>query len=77
MLVVANFADTEYKTAEKCLKPWHIGTHLRVLSESYPMNTGLNIKKIFISPAGLVTENFTSPEIFLLALILMTTLLKQ
>ena len=20
------------------LKPWHMGTHLRVLSESYPMN---------------------------------------
>ena len=23
----------------KWLKPWHMGTHLRVLSESYPMNT--------------------------------------
>ena len=32
---------------------------------------GLTLRKIFISPAGLVTVNFTSPEIFLLALILM------
>ena len=29
------------KPWRKCLKPWHIGTHLRVLSESYPMNTNL------------------------------------
>ena len=26
------------KTTEKWLKPWNMGTHLRVLSESYPMN---------------------------------------
>ena len=38
---------------------------------------GSTLRKNFISPAGLVTETFTSPEIFLLALILMTTLLKQ
>ena len=25
--------------AEKSLKPWHMGTHLSVVSESYPMNT--------------------------------------
>ena len=25
----------------KWLKPWHVGTHLRVLSESYPMNTNV------------------------------------
>ena len=25
----------------KLLKPWHMGTHLRVLSESYPMNTNM------------------------------------
>ena len=24
---------------EKSLKPWQMGTHLRVLSESYPINT--------------------------------------
>ena len=34
------------------------------------MMTGLNIKKKITSPAGLVTLTFTSPEIFLLALIL-------
>ena len=27
------------KNPEKRLKPWHTVTHLRVLSESYPMNT--------------------------------------
>ena len=37
---------------------------------------GSTLRKNFISPAGLVTETFTSPEIFLLALILMTTLFK-
>ena len=30
MLLVANL-----------LKPWHMGTHPRVLSESYPMNTNM------------------------------------
>ena len=25
----------------KCLKPWHMGTPLRVLSKSYPMNTNM------------------------------------
>ena len=29
------------KDKEKLLKPWHMGTHLRVLSESYPMNTNM------------------------------------
>ena len=38
MLQVANFANTKcWKHPEKLLKPWHMGTHLRVLSESYPM----------------------------------------
>ena len=37
---------------------------------------GSTLRKYLISPAGLVTETFTSPEIFLLALILMTTLFK-
>ena len=23
------------------MKPWHMGTHLRVLSKSYPMNTNM------------------------------------
>ena len=38
---------------------------------------GSTLRKNFISPAGLVTKTFTSPVIVLLALILMTTLLKQ
>ena len=29
------------KNPEKWLKPWQMGTHLRVLSESYPMNTNM------------------------------------
>ena len=33
---------------------------------------GSTLRKNFISPSGLVTVTFTSPEIFLLALILMT-----
>ena len=40
MLLVANLVITKWcKTPEKCLKPWHMGTHLSVLSESYSMNT--------------------------------------
>ena len=39
------------KTPEKCLKPCHMGTHLRVLSESYPMDTNMTgfkwLSKIF------------------------------
>ena len=35
MLLVANLANTNScKKSEKWLKPWHMGTHLRVLSES-------------------------------------------
>ena len=29
------------KKSEKRLNPWHMGTHLRVLSESYPINNNL------------------------------------
>ena len=40
MQVVANLANTKScKIPEKCLKPWHMGTHLRVHRKSYPMNT--------------------------------------
>ena len=40
MLLVANLANTKWcKTREIWLKPWHMGIHMRVLSESYPMNT--------------------------------------
>ena len=39
MLLVANLANT--KNRKILLKPWHMGTHLRVLSKSYPMNTNM------------------------------------
>ena len=40
MLVVANLANTKlYRKPEKVLKPWNMGTHMKVLGESYPMNT--------------------------------------
>ena len=40
MLLVANWAiQNDAKDLEKCLKPWHMGTHLIVLSESYLLNT--------------------------------------
>ena len=43
MLVVARFAKAKYcKNSEKSLKPWHVGTHLRVLSESYLMTTNMS-----------------------------------
>ena len=29
------------RRTEKSLKPWHMGTHLTVLSESYLMNTNM------------------------------------
>ena len=40
MLLVAYLANTKWrKKTEKWLEPWHMGTHLRVPSECYPMNT--------------------------------------
>ena len=42
MLLVANLANkNDAKNTLKWLKPWHMGTHLRVLSESYPINTNM------------------------------------
>ena len=42
MLLVADLANTKWcKKPETWLKPWHMGTHLRVLNESYPMNTNM------------------------------------
>ena len=54
MLLVANFAKTKWcKKHEKCLKPWHMGTHLRVLSVSLLMNTNTTgfrwLSKAFVS----------------------------
>ena len=47
-------ANTKWcKNPGKWPKPWHVGTHLRVLSESYPMNTNLTgfrwFSRIFVS----------------------------
>ena len=40
MLLVANLANTKWcKKTWKWTKPWQMGTHLRVLSESFQMNT--------------------------------------
>ena len=53
-LLVANFANIKLciKT-EKLLKPWHMGTYLRVLRQSYLMNTNMTgfrwFSKIFAS----------------------------
>ena len=42
MLLVANLANRKwYNKSEKWLKLWHMGTYLRVLSESFPMNTNM------------------------------------
>ena len=54
MLLVAIVANTKWCVKpEKSLKPWHMGTHLRVFSESYLMNTNKTgfrwISKIFMS----------------------------
>ena len=35
------------KTRKKWLKPWHMGTHLSVLSESYQMNTNKTGFRLF------------------------------
>ena len=41
------------KKTEKWLKPWHMGTHLRVISKSYSMNTNMTgfrgFSKVFTS----------------------------
>ena len=43
MLLVANLANTSYakRNADKMMETLAYGTHLRVLSESYPMNTNM------------------------------------
>ena len=42
MLLTANLPNSKWrKKPKKQLKPWYMGTHLRVLSESYPMNTNM------------------------------------
>ena len=42
MLLLANLVNRKCcKNAEKYLKPRNMGTHLRVLSESFPMNSNM------------------------------------
>ena len=42
MLLVTYLTNTKIcKKLEKWLEPWNMGTHMRVLSESYPMNTNM------------------------------------
>ena len=42
MLVVADLANTKWcQNSEKWSKSRHMGTHLRVLSKSYPMNSNM------------------------------------
>ena len=40
VLPVANIKWCK-KTTEKWLKPWHMGFHLKVFSDSYPINTNM------------------------------------
>ena len=48
-----NLANTKWcEKPEKWLKPWQLGTHRKVLSESFPMSTNMTgfrwFKKIFV-----------------------------
>ena len=48
MLLVANLVNMKWwQKAEKWLKPWQMGTHLRVLSETIPMNTSMTGLRCF------------------------------
>ena len=48
MLLVANLANTKRcKKPEKSPKPWQMGTHLRVLGESFQMNTKMTGFQMF------------------------------
>ena len=48
VVLVANLAKTKWcKKPEKWLKPWQMGTHLRVLSKSFPMNTNMAVFRRF------------------------------
>ena len=47
MLLVTNLTNTKICEKRKTLKPWHMCTHLRVLSENYPMNTNMTRFKWF------------------------------
>ena len=63
MILWANLPYTKScKKTEKWLKPWHMGTHLIVLSLSYQMNTnvpGLRCFSKFLSPCVLDESSFS------------------
>ena len=51
MLLVPKFANTKYcKNPEKLLKGCHMGTHLRLFSESFPM-TGFRLFSMKVASA--------------------------
>ena len=56
MLQVANLASTKWcKKPWKWQKPWHMGMHLGVLSESFPMNTNMTgLRWFWRNPCGLL-----------------------
>ena len=41
MLLVADLVDTKNLKMTESLKPWHMGTQLRLLRESFPIYTNL------------------------------------
>ena len=48
MLIVANLANTKSgKKPGKLLQPWHMGTHMIVLSKSFQMNTNMTSFRLF------------------------------
>ena len=57
MLLVVNLAITKwYNAPEKWLKPWHMGTNMRVLSKSCQMNTNMTGFRWFLTLMLLVAN---------------------
>ena len=50
MAILANTKDQGKNT--KITEPWHMGTHLRVLSEGYPLNTNMTGFRCFSKSLG-------------------------
>ena len=68
MLLVTNLDNTKwFLKPEKWLKPWHIGTHImRVLGESYPMNTNITGFRWFhkcLCPCALGWSSFSNGRV--------------
>ena len=51
------------KKLKKWMKPWHMGTHLKVLSNSYPINTKLTGFRVFLKNLHLCSLDESSPSI--------------